>query len=42
MSNKNALMFMKVEDTMEVDWAQIIFNNLCNELDRWTKLQFLE
>jgi hypothetical protein len=39
MSNKNALTFMKVEDEIEVDWAQIIFNNLCNELDRWTKMQ---
>jgi len=21
-----------------VDWAQIMFNNLCSELDRWTKM----
>ncbi len=39
MSNKNALTFMKVEEGIEVDWAQIMFNNLCNELDRWTKMQ---
>jgi hypothetical protein len=29
MSNKNALTFMKVEKGLEVDWAQIVFNNLC-------------
>jgi hypothetical protein len=29
---------MKVEDGIEVDWAHIIFNNLCGELDRWTKM----
>ncbi len=39
MNNKNALTFMKVEDGIKVDWAQIIFNNLCNELDKWTKMQ---
>jgi hypothetical protein len=21
----------------KIDWAQIIFNNLCNELDQWYK-----
>jgi hypothetical protein len=35
MSNKNAMTIMKVE---EVDWAQILFKNLCSELDRWTKM----
>jgi hypothetical protein len=30
---------MNVEDGIEVEWAQIIFNNLCNEFDRWTKMQ---
>ncbi len=39
MNNKNALTFMKVEEGIEVDWAQIMFNNLCNVLDRWTKMQ---
>ncbi len=39
MSNKNALTFMKVEEEIEVDWAYILFNNMCNELDRWTKMQ---
>ncbi len=29
---------MKVEDGIEVDWAQIIFNNMCNELNRQTKM----
>jgi hypothetical protein len=38
MNNKNTLTFMKVEDGIEVNWAQIIFNNLCSELDRWTKM----
>jgi hypothetical protein len=38
MSNKNALTFMKVEEGIEVDWAQILFNNLCGELDRWMKM----
>jgi hypothetical protein len=39
MSNKNALTFMKVEEGIEVDWAQNLFKNLCSELDRWTKMQ---
>jgi hypothetical protein len=30
---------MKVEDGIDVDWAQIIFNNMCNELNRRTKMQ---
>lgn len=38
MNNTNALTFMKVKDWIEVDWAHIIFNNLCSELDRWTKM----
>ncbi len=28
---------LKVEKGQKVDWAQIIFNNLCSELDRWYK-----
>jgi hypothetical protein len=39
MSNKNAFTFMKVEEGIEVDWPYIMFNNLCNELDKWTKMQ---
>jgi hypothetical protein len=26
-----------VEKGHKVDWAQIIFNSLCSELDRWYK-----
>ncbi len=39
MRNMNPLKFMKVEEGTEVDWAHIMFNNLGNELDRWTKMQ---
>ncbi len=28
---------MRVEKGQKVDWAQIIFNSLCNELDQWFK-----
>ncbi len=28
---------MKIKKGPKVDWAQIIFNNLCNELDWWYK-----
>jgi hypothetical protein len=28
-----------VEEGIEVAWAQIMFNNLCTELDRWIKMQ---
>ncbi len=38
-SNKNALTFMKVEEEIEVDWAYIMFSNMCNELIIWTKMQ---
>jgi hypothetical protein len=26
---------MKTKKGQKVNWAQIIFNNLCSELDRW-------
>ncbi len=39
MNNKNAFTFIKVEEGIEVAWAQIMFNNLCTELDRWIKMQ---
>jgi hypothetical protein len=26
---------MKTEKGKKVDWEQIIYNSLCNELDRW-------
>jgi len=38
-SNKNELTFTEVEDGIKVDWSYIIFNNLCNELDRWIRMQ---
>jgi hypothetical protein len=28
---------MRVEKGQKVNWAQIIYNNLCSELDRWYK-----
>jgi hypothetical protein len=28
---------MRVEKGQNVDWAQIIFNSLCSELDWWYK-----
>jgi hypothetical protein len=28
---------VRVEKGQNVDWAQIIFNNLCSELDQWYK-----
>jgi len=28
---------VRVEKGQKVDWAQIIFNSLCSELDRWCK-----
>ncbi len=36
-SNKNAITLMRIEKGKKVDWAQIIYNNLCSELDRWYK-----
>ncbi len=39
MNNGNALTFMKVEEGLEVDQAHVMFNNTCNELDRWIKMQ---
>jgi hypothetical protein len=28
---------MRIEKGKKVDWAQIIYNSLCNELDQWYK-----
>ncbi len=28
---------MKAEKGQKVDWAQVIFNSVCNELHRWYK-----
>jgi hypothetical protein len=36
-NNKNVIMLMKIEKGKKVDWVQIMFNSLCNELDQWYK-----
>jgi len=36
-SNKNAITLVEVEKGQHVDWAHIIFNSLCSEMDRWYK-----
>jgi len=36
-NNKNAITLMQIEKGKKVDWAQIIYNSLCSELDRWYK-----
>ncbi len=36
-NNKNAITLMRAEKGKKVDWAQIIYNSLCSELDRWYK-----
>ncbi len=36
-SNKNVISLVRIEQGQKVDWAHIIFNSLCNELDRWYK-----
>jgi hypothetical protein len=38
MNNMNTLSIMKVEERLRVDWAQLMFNNMCSEYDRWTKM----
>ncbi len=35
--NKNVITLVKVKKGQQIDWAQIIFNSLCSELDRWYK-----
>ncbi len=35
MNNKNDITLVGAEKGQKVDWAQIIFNSLCNELDKW-------
>jgi hypothetical protein len=35
--NKTAITLVRVEKGQHVDWAQIIFNSLCSEFDRWYK-----
>jgi hypothetical protein len=34
-SNKNVITLMRAKKVQKVDWAQIIFNSLCSELDWW-------
>ncbi len=34
-NNNNVITLMKTKKGQKVNWAQIIFNNLCSELDRW-------
>jgi hypothetical protein len=36
-SNKNVITLVKTKKGQKVDWAHIIFNCLCSELDRWYK-----
>jgi hypothetical protein len=36
-SNKNVITLLRAEKGHKIDWAQIIFNSLCNELDWWYK-----
>ncbi len=36
-SNKNVITLMRAKKGQKVDWAQIIFNSLCSELDQWYK-----
>jgi len=36
-SNKNVITLVWAKKGYKVDWAQIIFNSLCSELDRWYK-----
>jgi len=36
-SNKNAITLMRVEKWKKVDWAHIIYNSLCTELNWWYK-----
>jgi hypothetical protein len=36
-NNKNVITLVKAEKGQKVDWAHIIFNNLCSELNKWYK-----
>jgi hypothetical protein len=36
-NKKYAITLVRVEKGQQVDWARIIFNSLCSELDRWYK-----
>jgi hypothetical protein len=36
-NNKIVITLVKAEKGQKVDWAHIIFNSLCSELDKWYK-----
>jgi hypothetical protein len=36
-NNKNVITLVRAEKGQKVNWAHIIFNSLCSELDRWYK-----
>jgi hypothetical protein len=36
-NNNNVITLMKAKKGQKVDWAHIIFNSLCSELDWWYK-----
>jgi hypothetical protein len=36
-NNNNVITLMKAKKGEKVDWAHIIFNSLCSELDWWYK-----
>jgi hypothetical protein len=36
-NNKNAITLMRIEKGKKVDWAHIMYNSLCSELDWWYK-----
>jgi hypothetical protein len=36
-NNKNVITLMRIVKGKKVDWAQIIYNSLCSELDQWYK-----
>jgi hypothetical protein len=35
--NNNVITLMRAKKGQKVEWAQIIFNSLCSELDWWYK-----
>jgi hypothetical protein len=38
-SNKNVITLVRADNGQKVDWAHIIFNNLCSGLDLWYMLK---
>ncbi len=35
--DKNVITLVRAEKGQDVNWAQIVFNSMCSELDRWYK-----